>query len=84
MTTLCNHLNELLKVQESVIRHNLNTHKWLQHIADPEQAMIDFIEHYGWIMREVYCGHACVYRNDCSIAQQYLPPIEPLDNKKEM
>jgi hypothetical protein len=73
MTSKCQHLAELLKTQEAIILRNIDTHKWLQHIPDRDQAIVDFIEHYGWIMREVYCGHACADRQDCPIAKEYLP-----------
>ena len=73
MKTACNHLSDLLKIQEAVIRKNLDTHKWLRHISDKEQGMIDFIETYGWILREMYCGYMCATRNECPIAKEYLP-----------
>ena len=73
MTTACNHLSELLKIQEDIIKRNLDTHKWLKHIPDKEQGMTDFIETYGWIMREMYCGHMCVNRDTCLIAKEFIP-----------
>jgi len=77
MTTACNHLADLLKIQEEIIRRNLDAHKWFKHIPDKEQGMIDFIETYGWILREMYCGHMCPARDTCDIAQQFLwPPGE--------
>ena len=33
----------------------------------------DFVEKFGWIMREVYCGNACPDRFDCQIAQEFIP-----------
>jgi len=73
MTSKCVRLNELLKVQELIIKRNLKVHKWLRHIPNEEQGAIDFIEHYGFIMREVYCGFACPYRKECEIAKEFLP-----------
>ena len=73
MTTACDHLSDLLKIQEDIIRKNLDAHKWLRHIPDREQGMIDFIETYGWILREIYCGHVCPTRDKCDIAKDYLP-----------
>ena len=73
MATKCEHLNELLKAQEVIIKRHIDEHKWFQHITDPDKAAVDFIEHYGWIMREVYCGQACKDRANCVIAAEFLP-----------
>jgi hypothetical protein len=73
MISSCNHLSELLKIQESIIRKNVDTHKYLRHISTTEAGVIDFIESYGWLLREVYCGHVCSTRNDCEIAKDYIP-----------
>jgi len=72
----CIHLKELLAVQATIIRRNIKDHKWFLHIADEAEAKQDFIEKFGWIMRELYCGHACPDRHDCELAQQYLPGPE--------
>jgi hypothetical protein len=72
----CVHLKELLDVQATIIRRNIKDHKWFQRIADEQEAKDDFVKKFGGIMREVYCGHACVDRFDCEPAQQYLPGPE--------
>ena len=73
MTSKCNHLAELLKVQETIIRADVDGHKWLRGIEDTEQGIIDFICYHGVIMRQVYCGFACSERENCDIAKEYLP-----------
>jgi hypothetical protein len=73
MTSACNHLAELLKIQESIIRKNIDTHKYLRHIPTTEAGILDFIESYGWLLRQVYCGYVCSTREGCSIAEEYLP-----------
>jgi hypothetical protein len=73
MNSACEQLTDLLEIQESIIRRNIEMHKWLRHIPDQEQGMIDFIETYGWLLREVYCGHVCSKRTGCSIAAEYIP-----------
>ena len=73
MTSNCNHLAELLKIQEAIIRKNIDSHKWLRHIENKEEGIIDFIESYGWLLREMYCGHMCTTRKECPIAKEYLP-----------
>lgn len=69
----CTHLQELLDVQSSIIRRNIKDHKWFRHIADEKEAIDSFVKEFGWIMRELYCGHACKDRHDCEPAQQYIP-----------
>jgi len=73
--TRCVHLNELLEIQKNIIQKHLDEHKWFRHIPDEEQAKTDFIDQFGWIMRELYCGYACKERFECEIAKDkdYLP-----------
>jgi hypothetical protein len=73
MTSKCDRLSELLKVQAYVIRRNLPMHKWLKHILDEELGAIDFVETFGFIIREIYCGYTCPDRKDCDIAKEFLP-----------
>ena len=76
MNDHCIHLKELLDVLASLIRRNIKDHKWFADIADEQEAKQDFIEKFGWIMRGLYCGHACVDRYNCELAKQYLPGPE--------
>jgi len=69
----CPHYREVLKIERMIINKHIAKHKWFQHIADEEQAIIDFIEKFGWIMREYHCGYACQDRFECVIAEEYLP-----------
>jgi hypothetical protein len=73
MPDRCTHLRDLNAAQIVVIRRHIDEHKWFQHIADEEDAKLDFIEKFRWIMREVYCGFICCERFDCDIAHDYLP-----------
>lgn len=62
----CNHLQELAVAEIDVIKRHLKEHKWFQHIANDEDAIRDFIEKYGWLMREMYCEYACPDRDKCN------------------
>jgi len=75
----CTHLSELAKVQREIISRHIERHKWFSHIIDRQEAAEDFIEKFGWIMRELYCGYICAERHECEMAQQYLP--EQADSK---
>jgi len=72
----CKRLNDLLKAERKVISDHIAEHKWFQHITDENDGIIDFIEKYGWLMREMYCGYACVDREGCKIAEKFLPEKE--------
>lgn len=68
----CTHLNDLLKAEIPLIKRHLYRHKWFKHIPDDNSAMTDFIERYGFIFREVYCGYVCVDRDKCELAKDYI------------
>jgi hypothetical protein len=78
----CKQLKALLKAEMKVIKDHLEEHKWFQHIENENHGMIDFIEKYGWIMREMYCGYACPDRINCAIAQQFLLEEEKREEQK--
>ncbi len=71
MTDKCNHLIALMRVESDIIKKHIDTHKWFRHIEDYNDGVADFIENYGWLMREMYCGHVCEHRCDCQMAQQF-------------
>jgi len=67
----CNHLEELLKEQVLIIGRHIEEHKWFQQIENKQKAISDFINKYGWVMREMYCD-LCPEGNDCTAYQKYL------------
>lgn len=69
----CKHLTEILNAQKEIIERHIDQHKWFQQIENREVAVCDFIEKYGFIMREFYCSLVCVSRFDCELAQKYNP-----------
>jgi hypothetical protein len=73
MPDRCTHLRGLLSAQKIIIERHIEEHLWFQHIPDEEEGKGDFIEKFGWIMREVYCGFICPDRLNCDIAHDYLP-----------
>ncbi|MFA5188846.1 MAG: hypothetical protein WC460_05790 [Patescibacteria group bacterium] len=72
----CTNLRQLASVQSTIIKKHIDKHKWFAHIVDKQQATSDFIEKFGWIMRELYCGYICEKRLDCSIASEFLPQAD--------
>jgi hypothetical protein len=76
--THCDHLDDILRAEIPIIKRHIERHKWYRHIPDTNSAMIDFIENYGFIMREMYCQYVCPGREECPcpIYKKPLPPTE--------
>jgi hypothetical protein len=64
----CPELHNLLKAELDIFRKHLDRHKWFQQIGDEKLAAMDFAKKYGWIMKELYCMHACRKKNKCAHA----------------
>ena len=77
----CEHLKELLDVEIAIIRKHLDNHKWCQHISDENTAVQDFVDKYGWLMREFYCNFVCQTRENCEIKPEVPEP--PAQAKKK-
>jgi len=71
MKNSCGKLNELLEVEIEIIQKHLEEHKWFQHIEDENVGTIDFVEKYGWLMKEMYCGLVCAERHQCLLANHF-------------
>jgi hypothetical protein len=68
----CPKLNELLNAEIEVIKRHLDEHKWFQHIVDDSDGAIDFIEKYGWLMREMYCSYCCPMKGHCEWEKSFI------------
>ena len=73
MTNHCVKLALFLQVEQEIIDKHIAEHKWFRQIADHNQDVADFIENYGWLMREMYCTHICPARGECALAQPSAP-----------
>lgn len=65
----CVHLNDLMKIQQKIIIYHLDEHKWYNHIADKNYAIVDFIKKYGWVIRETYC-EICEFKENCKAKEE--------------
>jgi hypothetical protein len=63
----CDHLAEFLKCEIEIIKRHLEKHKWYNSIPGENEGIADFIEKYGWLMRELYCGYTCPDRATCKL-----------------
>lgn len=68
----CEHVEELLKAESDVMLRHLREHKYFQHITDDNIAIMDFIEKYGWLMREMYCEFICPDKDKCDCEHLYF------------
>lgn len=69
MESICNSgsLQQFLTIEIELIERHIDKHKWFNHIADRDAAIADFIEKYGWLIRDCYCSYTCPNRNQCQI-----------------
>jgi hypothetical protein len=52
-------LKDILDIQLEIIERHIDLHKWFQQIPSTEEAIDDFIEKYGFIMRDFYFSRVC-------------------------
>lgn len=71
--TGCDKLESLIEEQRKIIERHIETHAWYRHIPDKSRAVIDFVELYGWLMREAFCD-LCEKEEgkSCEVYRQYL------------
>jgi hypothetical protein len=67
----CTKVSEILTVEIEVIKNHLSMHKYYNHIDCDDDAIIDFVHKYAWVMRETYCGSICRYRETCDVVPQF-------------
>jgi len=63
----CKHIKDILEVEKAIIEDHIAKHKWCNHISDTNDAVIDFVQKFAWLMREVYCGATCSHKEDCCV-----------------
>ncbi|NLA75521.1 MAG: hypothetical protein GX846_08665 [Deltaproteobacteria bacterium] len=69
----CIRLKEILEAEIEIIERHIDDHKWFMQMEDRNAAIADFIEKYGFIMREFFCSRICEERFKCEIACKYNP-----------
>jgi len=71
MCDYCKHVKEILDIERELIIDHISKHRWCNKFDNDNEAVIDFVHKYAWLMREVFCGVMCQYRNDCKAADQF-------------
>lgn len=77
----CDHLKDFLGLEKEIILRHIQNHKWFRHIGDYNEGVADFIENYGWLMRDMYCTSICPYREECAISRELAAEnMDEVDN----
>ena len=74
----CIHLADLLGRLGKITEVHINEHKWFRGIGSPEDAIGDFVDKFGWVARDMYCGGLCPDEKTCEMHRQYLKQFEGL------
>lgn len=78
----CINVENILRLERNIIEDHIAEHKWCNGISDKEKAVADFVNKFAWLMREIYCGSMCPYRNKCKINTKYRNEfLRPLTKK---
>jgi len=71
MCDYCNHIKDILDVERDLIQSHIAKHRWCNRFKNDNEAIIDFVHKYAWLMREVFCGVMCAHRGTCNAADQF-------------
>jgi len=66
----CSNIKRILKVERAIIEDHIDKHKWCKRIKDSDEAIIDFVQEFAWLMREIYCGAVCLDRDNCEASSE--------------
>jgi len=61
----CNKMSQVMKIEIDLIKKHLNKHKEYNHILSDDDAIIDFVNKFAWVMREAIC--AVCNNKECKI-----------------
>lgn len=45
---------DIIRIKLQVLKHDIKVHKWLNKIDNYEDAVRDFLDRFGWVIREMY------------------------------
>lgn len=72
---MCDRFIHFMDSQKDIIDHHIDKHAWCQHIEDKNKAILDFIEKFGWVMRDSYC-HCCPdFKKDNRLCEEYVESL---------
>ena len=68
----CTHMRDFMFSQYKIVGRHIDKHKYYQGIAKKDEAIQDFIDKYGWLMREMYCANACPDYEHCKVGHDFI------------
>ena len=69
MKNQCERLIKFNIIQAHILTRHIDEHKWFIHCDNENEAMIDFIQKFGFAMREVFC-ECCPCHGDCNVEKE--------------
>ena len=84
----CTKVKSILDLEKKIILEHIDKHKWYKQINNMNDAIVDFVSRFAWLMREVYCNYICIYRNECdasldiNVKNSFLEDISDGEIKK--
>ena len=64
----CNRMKDIIGAELALVKRHINDYKWYNHIEDEEEAVVDFVRKYAWLMREVFCARICPDKLRCEVS----------------
>jgi hypothetical protein len=66
----CQKLKDFLEIERKIIIRHIDDHKWFNKIEDKNEGVADFIQKYGWIIKEMYCTYMCENKDGCALKKE--------------
>jgi hypothetical protein len=79
----CKNLKTFLQIETQLINEHIDKHKWCNHIIGDEEAIVDFVGKFAWLIREIYCGSICEHRSDCCAAKDIIDKYKFIPSRHE-
>ena len=73
----CVRFSQFMEAQYAILKEHIDKHAWYQHIKNKEEAILDFVDKYGWMFREAYCRGCNNYKNNKGdICEAYMESLK--------
>ena len=76
---MCRRTSKIMTVEVDLIKKHIDKHKQHNHILTDDDAIIDFVDKFAWIMREAVCAlcddQECALRKDSSEPLSDMPDV---------
>ena len=73
----CEHTSQVMSVEVDLIKKHIDEHKIYNHILTDDDAIIDFVDKYAWIMREAVCAFCT---EDCTLRKDSTEPLSDISD----